>query len=305
MNNNFIKSSLDKSSKAFLKETILVEKLVEGYQNQFGIDISRYFKDITEIGLYECTKTKYRFYYPYGIDGDSDFYQKLQKFSWYYVPWKWEHEITFKQLGRNEKILEVGSGGLGFIEKMHNYGFNMTGLELNADSSIKAKEIGLEVFNETIQVHATKNFEKYDVVCSYQVLEHIDEVNPFIKAQVDCLKKGGKLIISVPNNDSFLKFTSFFLLNMPPHHMGLWNKKSLYSLTKVFNIRIEKLYYEPLQQHHFDWYINSTIEKKINKYRIIKIAFNKMRLKKIYSYIIKKSSNYICGHTVLAIYTKL
>jgi 2-polyprenyl-3-methyl-5-hydroxy-6-metoxy-1,4-benzoquinol methylase len=305
MNNDLVDSTLDKTGKAFLQETINVDTLVNDYQFQFGFNVGVYFRGIKEIKIYECINTKYRFYYPLGIYGDSSFYENLQTFDWYYMPWKWEHATTMDRLVSNDKVLEVGSGGLGFVEKMNANHFNITGLELNNQSVLKSKKLGLQVFNQTIEDHAINHFEEYDVVCSFQVLEHIGEVHSFIKAQVDCLKKGGKLIISVPNNDSFLKYTKGLLLNMPPHHMGLWNKKSLSSLTNLFDIKLDSIIYEPLQEYHLDWYVNSTIAEIVNKSNLFRIVFRKMRIRKVYSYLIKKCRKFIHGHTVLAVYTKV
>jgi len=305
MNTNYIKSTLAKEANAKLSEIIPVEKLILGYQERFNIDISAYFEGINEINIYECEQTKYRFYYPFGIDGDGKFYEHLQKFDWYYMPWKWEHEKTVQLLNGNEKILEVGSGGLDFVERLSNDGFEITGLEINEESIIKAKNLGLNVLNETVQDHAKSNYKKYDLVCSFQVLEHITEVNSFIKAQIDCLKPGGKLIICVPNNDSFIKLSNEVMLNYPPHHMGLWNKESLSSLSDLFNLKVDKVFFEPLQEYHLDWYINSNIREKINKNTLKRIVFNKLKIKKLYTYFVKKFSKKIHGHSILMVYTKI
>ena len=303
--NDYIQSTIDFNGKAFLKEIIPVNKLIIGYKNQFDINIQKYFNGITDIKIYECENTKYRFFYPYNIDGDGVFYEFLQKFEWYYMPWKWEHDVTKKLLYGHEKVLEIGSGGLGFVENLFKSGYDITGLELNEESIVKANKIGLNVLNETVQTHSINNFEKYDLVCSYQVLEHISEVNSFIRAQINCLKKGGKLIISVPNNDSFIKYTKGGLLNFPPHHMGLWDKRSLKNLVNLFDIKVDKILFEPLQEYHLDWYINSMIQNRINKNKIISVVFKKLKLIYVYTYFVKKIKNKIHGHSIMVIYTKI
>lgn len=299
-----IESILDRKGYAYLKEVIPVNEIINAYKEEFGIDVSKFFNNIEDVKIYECKNTNYSFYYPFNIYGDSDFYQKLQNLEWYYMPWKWEHETTIHLLDKTNKILEVGSGGLGFLKRMKEHGFDITGLEFNEESIVKANEIGIKVLNETVQNHSIENFEKYDIVCSFQVLEHIAEVHSFLKAQVDCLKPGGKLIISVPNNDSFIRLTNKVLLNKPPHHMGLWNKKSLTSISNLFNIRLDNIYFEPLQEYHLDWYTNIYIEERINKYKMIRIVFKQMKLIKIYSYFIRKFRKRIHGLSILAVYTK-
>jgi len=302
---DFIKSPLDSSVKARLTESIFVEGIINGYKNQLSINVRPYFKEITEVCIYECERTKYRFYYPFTIGGDNNFYQNLQQFDWYYNPWKWEQETANSIIKITDKILEVGCGGLGFIEKMNNFGYDITGLELNKDSIYKAKKLDLKVIEESVETHSIKNFEKYDIVCSFQVLEHISDVHSFLKANIDCIKSGGKLIISVPNNNSFIKLSKNLYLNMPPHHMGLWNKFSLESLPSLFNIKLEKIKFEPLADYHLDWYVNLNIQERINKNKFSKIIFNRLKLKRSYTYLITKMRRIIHGHTILVIYRKV
>lgn len=302
---SIISSTLDKKHQARLLTTILVDDLIIQYQKQLKIDVSKYFKNIKKIGIYECVKTSYCFYYPFNIDGDSLFYQQLQEFGWYYMPYKWEHKMVETFLKGNERILEIGSGAFDFVNKMETLGFNITGLELNEDSVLKAKDKGLKAYSETVQEYAEINKENYDVVCSFQVLEHISEVHSFIKAQIDCLKIGGKLIIAVPNNDSFIRFTKNFILNSPPHHMGLWNTKSLISIAKLFNLEVESVVYEPLQPYHLNSYVNLMVQEKINKNKLTRVIFNKMRLRRLFVYLVSKFSNQIHGHTMLVSYIKV
>lgn len=302
--NYTIKSPLVLNGETLLIDTISVDTLITGYQKSFEIDVKLYFKGVKEIAVYECIHTGYRFYYPFHMDGDSIFYQKLEKLSWYYMPWKWEHKVTMKLLRKGDKVLEVGSGGLGFAKKLKDHGFDITGLELNKESVVAATEVGLNIQEQTVQNHAISNFESYDVVCSYQVLEHITEVSSFLRAQVDCLKQGGKLIICVPNNDSFIKYSKGGLLNFPPHHMGLWNKKSLTSIAKLYNLRVDKVLFEPLQEYHIHWYANSMITEVINKIPLLRRLFLKLKLKGMYMYFIKKFKNTIKGHSIMVVYTK-
>lgn len=305
MTEEFIDSIIDKTAKAKLIDTIDVATLINGYKKQFNIDVQKYFKSLNEIYIYECESTKLRFYYPFDIDGDSAFYELLQKFDWYYMPWKWEHERTKHLFKGNEKILEVGSGGLGFVEKMHNAGYHITGLELNKTSIQKAKKIGLRVLEESIEAHAESNYQKYDAVCSFQVLEHVTQVSSFVSAKIDCLKPGGKLIIAVPNNDSFIKYTKNFLLNSPPHHMGLWNITSLKSMANLFNLKVEKVFYEPLQNYHMESYLNLMIQENISKTRLLKKVFYKLKLKRLFKYWVTKNRNLIKGHSMLIVFIKL
>ena len=62
---------------------------------------------------------------------------------------------------------------------------------------------------------------------------------------LNALRPGGILILGVPNNDGLIGFADA-PLNMPPHHMGLWKKKSLVALTQVFPLDLKVVEVEPL-----------------------------------------------------------
>lgn len=299
-----IDSPIAINSKAQLLKMINVDDLINRYQKKFKIDVSYYFQNLKDIAIYKCNKTGYRFFYPFNIYGDSSFYEKLQSFEWYYMPWKWEHSKVEGLLKDDERILEVGSGDFGFVEKLQNNDFDIFGLELNKDSILKAKQLNLNVIDKSIESHAKEHPNSYDVVCSFQVLEHIYDVRTFIQAQIDCLKKEGRLIVAVPNNDSFIKMSDGGLLNNPPHHMGLWNKTALKGLADCFNLKIEHIYYEPLQDYHVNWYIDSIIKSKIKPYKIINKIFNKLKLKRLLAKYVRLNQKNIKGHTILAIYKK-
>jgi 2-polyprenyl-3-methyl-5-hydroxy-6-metoxy-1,4-benzoquinol methylase len=157
------------------------------------------------------------------------------------------------------KVLEVGCGRGDFLSAIQSSGAIATGLELNGTAAREGRERGRDIRLEHIEVHASGHAAEYDVVCSFQVLEHIPNVRSFLEAQIACLRPRGRLIISVPNNDSFLLADN--LLNIPPHHMGLWTEASLRSLTRLFPLKVRTVYLEPLQPFHFDQFAEMTVAR--------------------------------------------
>lgn len=277
-------------------KSVDTSEIIQKYTKTFNLDISQYLGKYDKVDIYECEQTGYRFYYPFDILGDSKFYEHLQQYDWYYMPWKWEHQQATKYVNPNMNVLEVGCASGAFLKKLKELkNANVTGLELNQSVS----NSGVEIKNETIQNHALNNKEKYDIVCSFQVLEHVSDVKSFIQSQIDCLKTGGKLIISVPNNDSFIK-DSENILNMPPHHVGLWNKKSLSEIIKYFDIKLENYFFEPMQQYHLN-YFNDTIMSRTKKNFKIPIKLSK-KISFLYRFLSSKSYK---GFTIIAIYEKI
>lgn len=309
-----IKSPLTGKKNTRLLNQIDCQKIILKYKELLEIDVSSFFKGIENICLYECLDTKYRFFYPYTSEGNAKFYEDLQKNEWYYMPWKWEHKQAKKLINKSQKVLEIGCAQGNFLQKISSeLEVEATGIELNTEAVKIGKKNGLNIYNEMIDVHSTKKKEYYDTICMFEVLEHISDVKSFLNETLKCLKKGGQLIIAVPNNDSFIKYDNENnILNLPPHHMGHWKKNSLKSLCKLFNLKLTSTLYEPIQEYHKQWHnniINNRLTNLKNKEFIQQIykllpSFLKWRfnilLKKIIILITSKK-----GHTILCSFTKL
>jgi 2-polyprenyl-3-methyl-5-hydroxy-6-metoxy-1,4-benzoquinol methylase len=246
-------------------EKISTSQIIYNYLKHYKIDVTKYFNNNKTIYVFECLNSGYRFFYPLSIFGDSEFYAKMQNFDWYYMPWKWEHQQASLLIKSEMSVLEIGCAEGEFLQKIHkNTGCKCTGIELNHYAAEIARSKGIEIFTETIEEFAKRGEGFYDYICSFQVLEHISNVFSFLEAQVRLLKKGGLLTISVPNNSSFIS-KSINYLNMPPHHMGLWNLNSLSNLTKIFPLDILAIDYEPLQKYHRK-YLDGTNIKILQKF---------------------------------------
>ncbi|WP_111683856.1 class I SAM-dependent methyltransferase [Winogradskyella tangerina] len=287
-----------------LVETYTTSSFVADYKAQLNLDVEHLFNGNDTFGLYECNGSGYRFFYPFNLSGDDLFYQKLQDFDWYYMPWKWEHDLALKYISKDDKILEVGSGGLGFISKLNDLGYDITGLELNQSKVEEAQKKNIKVLGETIQAHSEHQRETYDFVCSFQVLEHISDVASFIEAMITALKPKGKLLISVPNNDSFIKYSKGGILNFPPHHMGWWTQKPFEYLKDKYNLNIETVDFEPLQDYHVSWYITSKYDQWFKNRPLLKRIFFKLKLNRLYKRKVLSQQQKIRGHSIIVVFEK-
>ena len=248
MQYNEIMSPVTRQQGVTKMDSIDVEDIVKLYKTDLKLDVRPWFGDLSKVDIMECNKTGYRFYYPLSVAGDGSFYEKLQVImdedSYYYRPWGYDHEFALNQIEHGESVLDVGCGSGNFLKKIKEKTDKTTGLEFNQLAIQKCREAGLTVYSDTIEEHARKFPATYDVVCLFQVLEHIHEINPFMDAAVKLLKKGGKLIVGVPNNEPYYQgFNKYSTLNLPPHHMGLWNKNSLDNLGQVFDLKLKKVEY--------------------------------------------------------------
>ncbi|MCB7481323.1 class I SAM-dependent methyltransferase [Christiangramia sediminis] len=287
-----------KSNDAVLIEEFNTESIINSYR-ELGLNVNHFFST-KSLSLYKCKSTGYRFYYPYTSIGDAHFYSELSKVRKNYYSTRWEHLQSLAYLKNKENVLEIGSGFGIYLSLLAENKINGKGLELNPQA-IENNNSPYTIENKLIGEESKENPNKYDAVVMFQVLEHVPKVNSFITDALNSLKKGGKLIIGVPNNNPYLFINDkHHTLNLPPHHAGLWNKKSLKSLEKVFPLELEVIEFEPLEES-YDQFINHLLSNKQNFYyrklvNITRKLFPKL-LKKILCRLIK-------GRNVLAVFTK-
>ncbi|MFN0279628.1 MAG: class I SAM-dependent methyltransferase [Pyrinomonadaceae bacterium] len=227
-----------------ISEKFAAADIVELYFAQENINVERYFDHGATIYLLECMDTGYRFYYPFSVVGDAEFYKELQnahekRGEEYDRDWEGDHQAAFDEIPSDSTVLEIGCNTGKFLKRVRGKTPNVFGLEFNPLAAEKARQKLLTVFDETVEIHSTENSEKYDVVCAFQVLEHIAEVKSFLQSIAKALKPNGKLILSVPNNEPFYqRFSKYDVLNLPPHHVGLWNLRTFEKLGDFYDFKL-------------------------------------------------------------------
>jgi 2-polyprenyl-3-methyl-5-hydroxy-6-metoxy-1,4-benzoquinol methylase len=290
-------------------ETITKEQIRNVYLKEYEIDV---FEDIPkDFDLKKCNHCDLRYFDPC-FTGGQKFYAELQKFDWYYKSEKYEYDHVLPYFKSKDHVLEIGCGRGTFSKKLKTK--NYVGLEFSEYAKSLADEDGIDVRNESIAFHAVKNTEAYDVVVSFQVLEHVCDPKGFIMSALACLKPGGTLILTTPSEDSWLQHKQDFSLNMPPHHVTKWTDKCLINIAKEFNIKHVHLHHEPLNSYHIPWYFNSLMVHQLNK----RMNITHSLIKKPQHWLSHKLSDLIFsilnkglpdafrghGHTVISVYKK-
>lgn len=143
-----------------------------------------------------------------------------------------EHIVRYqaaKDLVKNKVVLDIASGS--------GYGSNYL-------SSFAKKVCGVDVDPEAIR-YANKNYsnnktqfelgdgkkipfgaESFDIVISFETIEHIKKYENFMSEIKRVLKKDGLLILSTPNINEFPKGNHY--------HVHEFNEKELYSLVNKY-----------------------------------------------------------------------
>ncbi|WP_148052530.1 bifunctional 2-polyprenyl-6-hydroxyphenol methylase/3-demethylubiquinol 3-O-methyltransferase UbiG [Atlantibacter hermannii] len=136
----------------------------------------------------------------------------------------WDTEGEFKPLHRinplrlgyiteragglfGKTVLDVGCGGGILSESMARQEATVTGLDMGAEplqvARLHALESGVELdyVQETVEEHAAKHPEKYDVVTCMEMLEHVPDPASVVKACARLVKPGGHVFFSTLNRN--------------------------------------------------------------------------------------------------------
>jgi len=288
-----------------LLETVSKNNLISLYYDMTEVDFSYLIQK--DIIYCECKNCKLKFFDPL-ITGDEKFYNALQKFDWYYMDEKEEYHYAKKFIQNASSVLEVGSGKGAFAKHIKDSTY--VGLDFSENAKNMAAENGVLVENIMIQDYANMHKEEFDVVLSFQVLEHVSDAKGFIEAKLEALKKGGKLIIAVPSEDSFLKYVQNGVLNMPPHHVTRWSDDTFQFIADKYNLKILDIYHEVVQEAHKQWYLGTLISRCLFESKLIDTSFFKKIVNKVISYFSKfllkglEDEMLPNGHTVLVVMEK-
>ncbi len=105
---------------------------------------------------------------------------------------------------KNLKIIDIGCGGGLLSEPMARLGAEVTGIDA-AEKNIKiagahAVKSGLKINYRNITVEElAKSAEKFDIILNMEVIEHVADVNLFLKSCASLLKPGGLMFVATIN----------------------------------------------------------------------------------------------------------
>ena len=150
--------------------------------------------------------------------------------------------------------LEVGCGNGWMLRAIKQRGWTVTGTERNFESAAYAKsasEIPMFVGGlEALQAKPT-----FDLIFLFQVLEHLPDPLGTLKQCASLLKPNGRLIISVPNFESWqsqLFGPSWFHLDVP-RHLTHFSAASLRDIALLADLTIMKIGFVSFEHDPYGW----------------------------------------------------
>ena len=129
-------------------------------------------------------------------------------------------------------ILDIGCGGGLISEPMARLGANVTGIDASKKNiniaQIHSKRSGLKINYITASPENLSNKEKFDIILNLEIVEHVENVNLYIKSCSQLLKKNG-LMFTATLNRSFISYVKAiigaeYILRWLPIGTHDWNK---------------------------------------------------------------------------------
>jgi 2-polyprenyl-3-methyl-5-hydroxy-6-metoxy-1,4-benzoquinol methylase len=240
------------------KQEFNSDRITQAWQQAFQMDVSAEFHGIAEFRLLECRDCKLQFFEPSSLAGSPALYESLEKFEWYYMREKWEHGVALEDLAGCKNGVEIGCGFGEFVARVirEKPGIIFEGYEQNPSAIRIACEKGIPVRQMSLENLAEEHPGNYAGACAFQVLEHVADPRSFLNAACRLLCAGGRLILGLPNAQSFLRH-QFNILDLPPHHVTRWTAEALKQVERWFPLKIRRICYEPLADYHVDAYVEA------------------------------------------------
>ena len=138
-------------------------------------------------------------------------------------------------------LLDFGCGLGGFLSATHAKGWTSYGIEPHQKAKTKAKKIsGREVYSTIGE--AQKTNKKYDVITLWHSLEHVVGLGKTIRFLYNSTKKEGKVVVAVPNHQSFdaKHYKNFWAAYDTPRHIWHFDQKSITNVFKKQGFFLER-----------------------------------------------------------------
>ena len=158
----------------------------------------------------------------------------------------------YAQIG---KVLDVGCGRGLFLDIMRRGGWHVAGSELNKETASYAENVyGLKVYTGNIAEHVLAP-ESFQVINIRGVLEHLKEPDAMLSEAHRLLKKGGLLVILVPDIRSLefkLGRENWLHLDLP-YHLFQFTEEGLIRLLKKKGFKLRRIKRFHLEYSLFGW----------------------------------------------------
>lgn len=139
------------------------------------------------------------------------------------------------------KLLDVGTGIGFFAEEAIKRGWEVHGVELTDEAIEICESKGVKMIKGILDA---KNYapESFDIITSFEVIEHINNPADELENYQKLLRKGGLVYVTTPNFNSLLRYRLKDMYNviLYPEHLSYYTPKTLKQLFRRFGFKTKK-----------------------------------------------------------------
>ncbi len=139
-------------------------------------------------------------------------------------------ELELFKNNKEFKVVEVGCGEGYLLNELDKLDWSVKGYEISPTTQKANDTFNIDVVQDYFKY---EEGEMYDLIFSYNVLEHIIDLEEFIKDGYKSLEENGVFCHIVPNCDSMLEQGNLRVLSH--QHVNYFTPESLMNLFKFFN----------------------------------------------------------------------
>ena len=177
------------------------------------------------------------------------------------------------RMGRDQKLLDFGSGSGQFLYEMKQFGIDVWGIEPGDFDKSTAKS--LRIKPDLMEAKYPNDF--FDIVTMNHVLQHVNNPTQILKEIHRVLDKKGVFILGVSNYRSlaYSLFTKNWLQLDIPRHLSNYSDKLLCSFLEKNNFQVIRKYYNSRPNQFVDslYFKLNIVERRGILYKILKILF--------------------------------
>ena len=140
------------------------------------------------------------------------------------------HEIldSFEPYRKTNKLIDVGCGIGYFLEEAKKKGWEVYGTEFTDEAIRICSKKGIKM-NKGILDPENYDGQEFDIITSFEVIEHINNPQTELANFYKILRKGGLVYCTTPNFNSLLRYRLKEKYNVLgyPEHLSYYTPKSL------------------------------------------------------------------------------